>query len=69
MEKICGNCKYFISHRRDKNGFEGKCKEIVIKEEMTNVLSWVNLIKKDPACNHFDSNKEEISKIKIKDNE
>lgn len=60
MEKKCGNCKFFISHRKDKKGFDGKCQEIVIKEEMTAILTFVNLTKEDPACTYFDSKSEDI---------
>lgn len=59
-EKKCGNCKFFISHRKDKMGFDGKCKEIVIMEEMTNILSFVNLTKEDPACAYFQLKMNEI---------
>lgn len=60
MEKKCGNCKFFIPHRKDKRGFEGKCQEIVIMEEMTNILTFVNLTKEDPACTYFESKSEDI---------
>lgn len=54
MEDICGDCKYFLPHRRDKQGFEGKCKEIVIRQKMTDLLISINLRKTDKSCQYFD---------------
>ena len=53
-EKICGNCKYIIPHRKDRFGFDADCKEIVIKSEMTSVADLVHINKEDKACDFFE---------------
>jgi hypothetical protein len=53
-KRICGDCKHFISRRKDKYGFNGNCKEIVIKEEQTAIMDSVNLNKEDKACSYFE---------------
>lgn len=54
MKKKCGNCKYFLPHRINKQGFNGKCKEIIIRENMSNIVMSINLNKEDMACNYFE---------------
>lgn len=53
MKNTCGKCMYFLPHRRDKKGFEGRCKEIIVRLELTNILETINLKKEDEACNIF----------------
>ena len=62
-KRICGDCRHFISRRRDKYGFNGKCKEIVIKEEQTAIMDSVNLTKEDKSCSYFEP--KEIKNEKI----
>lgn len=53
-QKICGNCKYILPHRKDKFGFDADCKEIVIKSEMTSIADLVHINKEDKACDFFE---------------
>lgn len=52
--EICGNCKYFLPHRKDKYGFNGNCKEIIIREGETAIIDQINLVKEDKACVYFE---------------
>jgi len=58
-EKLCGNCKHIIPHRKDKYGFTGNCKEIVIKSGETAIIEQVHLSKEDKACEFFEPKEKE----------
>lgn len=57
--KTCGNCKHFLPHRKNKYGFDGNCKEIIIKEGQTDIMDQINLSKEDKACVYFESKDQE----------
>jgi len=52
-EKVCGNCKFIIPHRKNKFGFEGDCEEMVKKAGLTDAVSRVHVIKTLEGCEYF----------------
>lgn len=53
-EKICGNCKYVIPHRRDRFGFDANCKEMVIKSGQTAIIDLVHIDRQYKGCEFFE---------------
>jgi hypothetical protein len=53
-EKVCGNCKFIIPHRKDKFGFDGNCKEIVIKSGESDIINLIHTSKDHRACDYFE---------------
>lgn len=56
-EKVCGNCRFMIPHRETKQGFNGNCKEIVVKAKVSDVITEIH-VKKTDTCEYFETKDE-----------